>query len=415
MTENYDIIVVGGGASGMAASITSAERGQRTLLLEKSDRLGRKILASGNGRCNLMNTGPLKYYGNAQFAKAVFNSCSIMDLSGFFRRYGLLIKEEKEGRVYPVTLKSVSVLDTLRNAMAINHVSVRLHTELKDVYKTNSSFICRTSEGKEYISERLIICTGGAAQKKLGGSYDGYEYLQSFGHHTEQVFPSLVPVVTDRKSISGLSGIRVRCGISLKKGEICLHKESGEVLFTDYGLSGICVMQCSRFISGHGLHFELDFFSSVFEDPDEALEEITGRRAKFAQFSPVVLLDGILLPKLSYAVLKQAGIALRGEQAGSLSDEDLKKIVWTAYRYRADVDSTKSFDEAQVTAGGVSCDEFDPRTMESRIVKGLFAAGEVLDVDGDCGGYNLMFAFASGLIAGGFISSSPSVQEESSS
>ena len=412
MTENFDVIVIGGGASGMAAAIASAERGSNTLLLEKSDRLGRKILASGNGRCNLMNNGPLKYYGNAQFAGDVIGNCCNKDLYRFFRRYGLIVKEEKEGRVYPVTLKSVSVLDTLKNAIAINHVNVRLNTELRDVSKTGNGFICRTYEGGEYLSERIVVCTGGAAQKKLGGSYDGYHYLQSFGHHIERVFPSLVPAVTDRKSISGLSGIRVRCDLSLKKGDICLHQETGEVLFTDYGLSGICVMQCSRFIAEPGLHFELDFFSSVFDDPNEAFEEITGRRSKFEQFSPVALLDGILLPKLSYAVLKQAGIPLRGEEAGSLSDQDLKKIVKTAYHYRTDIETVKSFDEAQVTAGGASCDEFDPKTMESLIVKGLFAAGEVLDVDGDCGGYNLMFAFASGLIAGGFRSSSPSVPEE---
>ena len=152
---------------------------------------------------------------------------------------------------------------------------------------------------------------------------DGYRYLQAMGHHLEPLSPSLVPVVTDSKSISGLSGTRVRCKIALLDGKKILHQEKGEVLFTEYGLSGICVMQCSRYINRKGLHFELDLFSSVFPDSDKALEEMLIRKKSFTQYSPVLLLEGIVLPKLAYAVLKQAGIPLRGETAGSLSDEEL--------------------------------------------------------------------------------------------
>jgi len=157
---------------------------------------------------------------------------------------------------------------------------------------------------------------------------------------------------------------------------------------------------------------ELDLLSSVFSSPDKAYEEMLTRRETFAQYSPVLLLEGILVPKLAYAVLKQAGIPLRGETTGSISDNNLQSIVKTAYHYKADVIGTRTLDDAQVTAGGISCDEFFPQTMESRITKGLFAAGEVLNVDGDCGGFNLMFAFASGMIAGGFRKNEPYLPEE---
>lgn len=402
MKENYQTIVIGGGASGMIAATTSAERGETVLLLEKADRLGRKISASGNGRCNMMNSGAPRYFGSPEFANEVIRNCSAEEITNFFRRYGLIVTEEKEGRVYPVTMQAVSVLNALQNAMKMNHVRILLHTGIIDIQKKADGFHCKTDEETEYQAQKLIICTGGAAQKRLGGGYDGYRYLQAMGHHLKPLSPSLVPVVTDSKSISGLSGIRVRCEISLMNGNEIIHQENGEVLFTEYGLSGICVMQCSRYIDRKGLHFELDLLSTVFPDNAEARKEMLRRRETFSGYSPVLLLEGILLPKLSYAVMKQAGIPLRGETAGSLSDEDLESILRTACHYRVDVIERKTLDDAQVTAGGIACDEFDPQTMESRTTKGLFAAGEVLNVDGDCGGFNLMFAFASGMIAGGF-------------
>ncbi len=402
LRQQYDTIVLGGGAAGMSAAISSAEHGRRTLLLEKSGRTGRKILASGNGRCNLMNTGKPKYYGETAFAEEVLRNCGKDELERFFRKYGLMIREEKEGRVYPITMQAVSVLNALQAGLKINGVSTELSAGTTEIRHGDGAFLCRTGEGNEYTGDRLIICTGGAAQPKLGGSEDGYRYLQAMGHRLEPIFPALAPVITDKKSISGLAGLRTRCGIALMDGETPLHEEEGEVMFTEYGVSGICVMQCSRFIRKRGLHFELNLLQDAFRNAEEAAEELAGRRETFDGFSPVTLLEGILLPKLSYAVMKQAGIPLRGETADSLTKEQITAIASTGCRYRVTIAESRGLDDAQVTAGGISCREFDPGTMESRRVKGLYAAGEVMNVDGDCGGYNLMFAFASGLIAGGF-------------
>ncbi len=403
MRQTYDTIVLGGGASGMAAAVSAAEHGRKTLLLEKGNRIGKKILASGNGRCNIMNTGKPRYYGDADFAGKVVENCTAEDLGCFFRRYGLLVREEKEGRVYPVTMQAVSVLNALQYALKINRVDLFLNAGEAEIVHTGGEFLCRTADGTEYMAERLIVCTGGAAQQKLGGSFDGYRLLRAMGHRLVPVFPSLVPIVTDRKSVSGLSGIRAHGTVSLMDGKTLIHREKGEILFTDYGLSGICVMQCSRFACGKsGLHIEIDLISDVFPTQKEAVAEMVTRRDRFRSFSPVTLLEGILVPKLAYAVLKQAGIPLRGETADSVTDADLARIVQTACRYKVQAIETRTLDDAQVTAGGISCTDFDPQTMESRLERRLYAAGEVLNVDGDCGGFNLMFAFASGLIAGGF-------------
>ena len=412
MKFHYNTIVIGGGAAGMTAAISSAEHGKKTLLLEKSDRLGRKISASGNGRCNMMNSGPLKYYGDTKFANEVIYHCNCNDLICFFNKYGLLVKEQEEGRVYPVTMRSASVIDTLQNALKMNHVDVKCKIFITGISKAENIFYCESDAGDIYTSDALIICTGGAAQKKLGGSSDGYHYLQSMHHHLDPVFPSLVPVITDHKSISGLSGIRISCNISLKDGEKTIHQEKGEVLFTEYGLSGICVMQCSRFVNKTGLFFELDLLSSIFKTQNEAFVEIMSRRSRFGNMSPIMLLEGIFLPKLSFAVLKQAGIPLRGETVIDLNDNDLEKIIKTAYHYRVEVIETRKLEDAQVTAGGIRCDEFNPQTLESKKISGLFAAGEILNVDGDCGGFNLMFAFASGIIAGGFQKSKLNIAED---
>lgn len=400
MNSIYDVIVIGGGAAGMIAATVAAERKKTVILLEKSERVGRKILASGNGRCNLMNYGEERYFGDSGFAHLVLQKCSSRNIAAFFNRYGLLLKEESEGRVYPVTNQAVSVVSVLKNAMKINGVNVCLNSQVITAEKRKNLFCVTTDSGNQYQSDHLIVTCGGAAQPKLGGSRDGYRLLSEFGHTMIPVSPSLVPIITDLKSISGLSGIRIRCGVRLVQNRHLIHSEDGEVLFTEYGVSGICIMQCARFVSAGDPEIELDMLKHIFSDLSEAREELRRRRILFGSCSPVWLLNGILPEKIAFAVLKQAGFQLRGETAGETEDTAIDKIITAASSYKIRVSGVRGIDYAQVTAGGADCAEFDPRTMESRIIPGLFAAGEVLNVDGDCGGYNLMFAFASGSLAG---------------
>lgn len=396
----YDVIVIGGGASGLMAAISASELGASVLLLERSEKIGRKILASGNGRCNILNLGELRYYGNSKFASEVLSSCSSAELVSVFRHYGLMLSEESEGRVYPFSNQSATVLNTLKTAIQMNMVQVFLQANVAAVSKEGSFFSVILDDNRVFCSGCVIVCCGGLAQAKLGGTSSGYDLLKSFGHGCSELFPSLVPVKTDALSVSGLSGQRVKCCVSLLEGDDLLHREQGEVLFTDYGISGICIMQCSRFIQSRRTYFELNFLQHLFEVPDEFLQELYRRKQLFKHLSPLLLLEGILSSRISYAVLKQAGVPMRGERCDDLSDEELHRIVNKAYHYRINVTGTKGFDYAQVTAGGVLCTEFDSSTLESHLVQGLYACGELLDVDGDCGGFNLMFAFSSGRCAG---------------
>ena len=285
----HDVIVIGGGAAGMIAAISAAERRRKVLLIEKADRNGRKILASGNGRCNLMNRGEPRYYGDPGFAGKVLANCSGDDLSAFFRRYGLFLNEEEEGRVYPLTNQSQSVLSVLKNAMTLNGVSVRMNCRAESVRRDGPVFRVTVSTGETLEACKIIVACGGAAQPKLGGSPDGYGILRSLGHTVIPTVPSLVPLNTDSRSISGLSGIRIRCTVSLACGNEVIHREEGEVLFTDYGVSGICVMQCARFIEGSDCCLLLNVLRHAFPDRDEALRELRERKQRFAACLPVWL------------------------------------------------------------------------------------------------------------------------------
>lgn len=400
MNQRYDVIIAGCGASGIAAAVKAAENKRKVLILEKGNRAGRKILASGNGRCNLMNRNTPRYYGDPDFALRVLDRCPPEAINHFFHYYGLLTTEEDDGRVYPITYQSSSVLSVLKNALEVTGVNMLFNDAVVSAEKNDGLFHVCTDKGNRFTCERFIVSCGGAAQPKLGGSQDGYTLLRAFGHSLYPALPALVPLNTDRKSISGLSGIRARCRISLYKDKTCLHSEKGEILFTDYGVSGICIMQCARFAVQGKTFLMIDFMSEAFRSENDALMELKRRKEQFSHQTPLVLLNGITQEKISYAILKQAGIPMRGEKAGDLKGDDLLQIVRTAYGYHIDVIGTRGFDFAQVTSGGADCTEFNPLTMESYIVSGLYATGEVLNVDGDCGGFNLMFAISSGLTAG---------------
>ena len=400
MYGKYDLAIIGGGASGMAAAITAAGFGDRVLLLEKGPSLGKKIAASGNGRCNLMNNGELRYYGESEFASEVFKRITHEDLYQFWDHLGVLLSEEQEGRVYPITYHSSTVIDALKNALRMLHVEIKLQSNVSEVsFREDRYQILTASEN--FFSDRVLIATGGPASHKLGGSDSGYKILESFGHKMAPIHPALCPLCTDGKSISGLSGIRVRCGISLENqtGDI-IFSDKGEALFTDYGISGICVMQCSRFIEDEGYKLHLDLTNGLFTDVSELMHLLSARRKQFSDSSPECLLNGILLARLSYAVLKQARVEVRNRKAGDLSDEELLAVSNTMRNYTIQVIGTRGLKDAQVTAGGALCNDFDPDTMESRLIPGLHASGEVLNIDGACGGYNLMFAFATGILAG---------------
>ena len=399
MKSVWDFAVVGGGASGMAAAVAASDFSDSVLILEKNASLGKKIAASGNGRCNLMNLHPPVYYGDADFAEQVLRLFTKEDLVRFWNDLGLYLAEEAGGRMYPCTYQSSSVLDALKIRLKANHADIRTGTEVLEIRKEHQLFYLKTAQ-TTFVSRRVLIAAGGAASPKLGGSPSGTQLLESFGHHLVPAGPALCPLLTDAKSISGLAGIRIRCGVSLYgPDQTLLHRERGELLFTAAGISGICVMQCARFAE-EGCTVRLDLAGQLFPERKDLLGRLKKRKMRISAFPADTLLHGLLVPKLAYAVMKQAGIEMKNRTAGDLSNQELERIIDRLYGYTIRIQGRTGLEEAQVTAGGAACSEFSPETMESGLVEGLHASGEVLNVDGDCGGYNLMFAFASGILAG---------------
>ena len=394
-----DLAIIGGGAAGLAAAVTAHECGDRVTIFEQGNTIGRKIAASGNGRCNLMNSGTPRFYGDAAFAEKVLGHCPQKRLTRYWRYLGIYLNEETEGRMYPSTFRSGTVNDAYRIRLKSVGTTVLLQTRISEIRKEGKIFRI-FSDDREYTASRVLIACGGAASPKLGGNDSGYRLLRSFGHNVISPAPALCPLKTDAKSICGLAGIRVKCRASLKdvNGKT-LRSEQGEALFTENGISGICIMQLSRFASA-GSRIELDLLHRVFSDQDELCKELLKRQEYTEMFAPETLLSSILAPKLSYAVLKQAGIEMKNRKAGDLTPGEIRTIADRCRKYTVYVAGSCGLEEAQVTAGGADCTMFDPETMQSSLVDGLFAAGEVLNVDGDCGGYNLMFATASGILAG---------------
>ena len=402
MENTYDLAIIGGGAAGLGACVAASRLGDRVIILEGASAVGRKIMASGNGRCNLMNRGNPRYYGSPLFAEKIISRCGAAEQTRFWNTIGLALTGENDGRVYPCTYQAASVLDVLRREIGSRKAEIYLNTRISRCRKEPEGFFLLEAEnGNRIRSRRVLVAAGGAAALKPGSAESGYGILKHFGHTIHPVFPALVPVETDRRSISGLSGIRVRCTVTLNDSSGKeLHRESGEVLFTDSGVSGICVMQCARFVSGEGCCLELDIADRLFPDDDALHEELARRMKCYADTEAQTMLVGLVPSRMSYAVMKQAGIPLHGEKLGEIPGDMIPGLIHSMHHYRIAVAGTRGMENAQVTAGGADCGEFRPDTLESVLEPGLHAAGEILNVDGDCGGFNLMFAFGSGILAG---------------
>ena len=394
-----DLVIIGGGAAGLACAITAARRGLRVTVLERMDRIGKKLLATGNGRCNLMNTADPRYPGGSNFASAVLERCGVDAQQAFWHSLGLQLREEDGGRVYPVSGQASSVLDALRLGLALHGVQVETGVYAETVEEIRGGFRVVCGD-KTFKARNVMIAGGGKAQPKLGSDGSAMELLRKLGHNVRKCWPALTQIRTEEKAIAGLSGIRVRGDVSVLKQGKLLYCESGEILFADYGVSGVCVMQCARYAQA-GTQLSMDFLPGMgFSDENEVIGEMRRRREEWRTLPMEQLLTGLCVPRLSSALCKAAGIKWKDRFVGYLNDREIASLANTMHSFVLDVTGVKGFEQAQVTAGGADTAEFDPVKMESRIVPGLYAAGEVLDVDGDCGGFNLMFAFACGIIAG---------------
>lgn len=395
------VIIIGGGAAGMAAAIAAAACGDQVVILERMDRVGKKILATGNGRCNLMNTGDWRYPGGAKLAEKVLNRCGVEEQTRFWQHLGLRMRLEDGGRVYPVSGMASTVLDTLRFSTDAMGVETITSVHVDGIFKARHGWTVMAGEQK-WKADRVIVASGGCAQPKLGSDGSGWKLLEKLGHRMIQPKPALTQIITDTRDIKGLSGVRVRTTVRITRNDREMHQESGELLFADYGVTGVCVMQCARYAdAGDVLHIDL-VKAMGFDNADDFKQELHRRRKLWDNTRlQNNLLTGLCVPKLAQALFAAAG--LQGVQrftCAQLTPASIDQLTLKAADFTLDVRGVKGFDSAQVTAGGIEVEAFSSQTLESSIAPGVHAAGEVLDVDGDCGGFNLMFAFGSGILAG---------------
>lgn len=397
-----NVIVIGGGASGMMAAITAAaDKNNRVVLLERQQRLGRKLLSTGNGRCNLtnLNASPEHYHGeDAGFAGPALRRLPPEDAVAFFRSLGLLTVSEPDGRVYPLSDSANSVLDVLRFTLEQRGVEVLTSCPVRAIKQRDRGFQVVTDEAV-IPAVRVIVACGGAAGARLGGVMDGYQLLSPLGHDRTKLYPALTPLLTDSEYPKALKGVRTDGAIRLMHNRRIVAQSAGDIQFTERGVSGPAAFDLSRAaaVSEGKLSVHLDFLRDYTAPQVEAL--LRTRRGTMPNLEASELFTGMVHNRLGRMLVKSCGLDASGKLS-ELSEAELRRAAETVKDFSLELKGVEGFDSAQVTAGGVKTWGFDPETMESLRRPGLFACGELLDVDGDCGGYNLHWAWASGYVAG---------------
>lgn len=392
--------IIGAGASGMAAALTAAENPKvSVILMERQARVGRKLQATGNGRCNLSNIHATDrgYHGERpEFALPAIRAVDPAATLSWFSALGLYTVTEESGKVYPYSDQANSVVDVLRLNINKENITLKLGFDVEKILKTPTGFYVLSSE--ETVScDKLIVACGGLAGGKLGGTMSGYKLLARLGHKSTRLRPSLVQIKADWSGCTALKGVRANCNIKILKDGNLFNQSSGELQLTEQGISGPVVFEISRDVCyGPGeWTARLDFLPNWTQE--QLAQEITRRRSTDLPMDE--LLTGILHNRLGRVLTKTAGV--KGKTfARELSNAEADAVCSAVKGLEIPLTEPLGMDSAQVTAGGVMTDQFDENTMQSRLIPGLYACGEVLDIDGDCGGYNLQWAWSSGRCAG---------------
>lgn len=398
------LAIIGGGASGMAAAIEAAYTNSNVeiVILEKLDRLGKKILATGNGRCNYsnMNACTDNYYGrNKGFVSYALDEFTVENTVNFFNHIGVFPKEEKAGKLYPFSEQASAVSDALRNELSRLGIETVTGFYAEEIKKNKWKFKIAAKDGRSISADRVIVAGGGCASPALGSDGSAFELLKKLGHTVTNTSPALVQLKTDPKEVKSLQGIKFTGRVSLIHKDNIISEEYGEVLFTDYGISGPPVFQLSvKAAFKKNLKAALDFMPEY--SPKEVYDILEGRKECLGHLTMENYFGGLLNKRIGNIIAKKAGIGKLSFKVSSLNRQLLWAMASLIKNFELEITGTKGFQNAQVTAGGVLTDEFDSRTMESRFIEGLYCCGEVFDIYGDCGGYNLQWAWSSGRLAG---------------
>ncbi len=406
----WDCVIIGGGAAGLAAACHLGRAAEQQslhktmLVLEKAPRVGKKLLATGNGTCNITNIQATasNYHGDRRFAAQLLAAYSPAEAMAFFASIGVDCVARADGKVYPRAAQAASVLDALRLEMAALGVETRCDCAVRTVKSTTGGFILTLSDGETLTARQVLVCVGGAAAPSLGGSAEGYRLLTDLGCKKTPLFPSIVQLRTATDFVRAVKGIRVDAAVSLWLDGTCAAEDVGEVLFTDYGLSGPAVMAISRVAADWerrkqgNLTVKLNLLPEL--DAATLVPRIRERR-RLRGRTLEDFLGGLLHKRIGQTVLRVAGVTPLTREVGSLTDDECARVAAVIRAWELPVVGTQGFGGAQVTAGGIAPSAFDPRTLMHTRYDGLYAAGEVLDVDGDCGGYNLQFAWSCAAVA----------------
>lgn len=398
-----EIVVIGGGASGLVSAIFAARGNNQVTILEHKDKIAKKILATGNGKCNYtnLNQKPEFYRGNDDsFAKKVLSGFDVNHTLKFFKELGIYPKE-KNGYIYPNSEQASSVADVLGLELRRLRVRIYLNVDVQGIKKRNNKYCIFTNQD-EYYADQVIIAAGGCASPNLGSDGSGYKLAKALGHKIIKPLPALIQLRSDAGYFKTLAGVRTEAKVRLYINGEFREEERGELLLAAYGVSGIPILQLSRYASRaldekKKVHIIIDYLPAM--KSDEILYLLLERMKRYPERTMEEILLGLLNNKLAYIGLKEAGFD-PAAVCRSTGKNKLNTLVKQLKEWKVIITDTNSFEQAQVTAGGIDTKELNSKTLESNLSKGIYFAGEIIDIDGTCGGYNLQWAWSTGAIAG---------------
>lgn len=398
------IIVVGGGAAGMLAAIVAKRQGSIVTLLERNDRVGKKLLATGNGRCNYtnLNLSLNNYHGrNTSFAEFALTEFNVDNTISFFENMGITPADEDNGKVFPLSFQASSMLDVLRYELEYQGVELITDAYVIDIYKKNK-FTVKLRDGRTFTSDKIIMATGGMAMPASGSDGNGYSILKKLSHTTTDVFPGLVQLKLEGNIFKQVNGVKLVGTAGVYHNNNLIVQDRGDILFTDYGISGPPILQISRkaieyINSGKVVELRISIIDT--KTTEELYEYLIIRFKKLWMKDLEKSLVGLINKKMILPIIKELNLD-KTENVGSMNNDDIFKIAELLTTWSFKIIGNKGWGQAQITAGGINTNEVNNKTMESKIVEGLYIVGELLDIDGDCGGFNLQWAWSSGYIAG---------------
>jgi predicted Rossmann fold flavoprotein len=398
--NNEKMIIIGAGAAGLVAAITSARVGKRVLLLEQNNKIGKKILVSGNGKCNIDNkySSLNRFHGqNPTFIAEVLNGYDFPVVEKFFTSIGLALVEGKEGKMFPMSLQASSVVELLEYEAKKSGVEIVCDCAVTNIDKKENTFTLETTQGTK-TCEQLVLASGSPAAPQLGGSNSGYAFATKMGHSLIPRHPSLVQLCSEETWVKGCAGVKVAGLAKLTANGEYITEKKGDLLFTNYGISGLAILDLSREVSTRLANFDYCELSLDLM-PELSKEKLTNllqaRVNNNSEKSIGLWLQGIINKKLIAIILEQSKSRVRREK--ELNRKEINKLVHSIKNLKLSINDTKGFKSAEVATGGIDTHEINPQTMESKLVDNLFFAGEILDVDGDRGGFNFHWAWVTGL------------------